>query len=218
MKLDSNHRVPHFPVVKRSNPAIDPCGQPKVKELFPFRATSLATFGAGGPVTSSPQKNLILPQQKSRKTRCLQFAARLVGAVNVRDLHESHVGRKCLAQPLNFVPNNAAPVARTILNAAQAIEQAAEFHATEPNRSRCTPPSACIDTLFPDERRAAKPQKAADCLRFAATRLKFAARLARGRAMRDKPFNRRRFCSRSEPDISVLPPIRALTFAGERST
>jgi hypothetical protein len=43
----------------------------------------------------APQKNLILPQDKSRNARCLQFAARLVGRVNVRGLRESQIEVKC---------------------------------------------------------------------------------------------------------------------------
>jgi len=43
----------------------------------------------GSAAAIAPQKNLILPQDNSRKMRCLQFAARLVAAVNVRDLRES---------------------------------------------------------------------------------------------------------------------------------
>jgi hypothetical protein len=45
----------------------------------------------GSAATSASQKNLILPQDNSRKTRCLQFAARLVARVNVRALRESQV-------------------------------------------------------------------------------------------------------------------------------
>jgi hypothetical protein len=37
------------------------------------------------------RKNHIVPQGKSRCARCLQFAARLVGGVNVRDLRESQI-------------------------------------------------------------------------------------------------------------------------------
>jgi hypothetical protein len=47
--------------------------------------------GKGSAAAIAPQKNLILPQDKSRNTRCLQFAARLVGRVNVRDLRESQI-------------------------------------------------------------------------------------------------------------------------------
>jgi hypothetical protein len=48
----------------------------------------------GSAAASAPQKNLILPQDKFAQRACLQFAARLVGRVNVRDLRESQVSVK----------------------------------------------------------------------------------------------------------------------------
>jgi hypothetical protein len=45
----------------------------------------------GSAAAIAPQENLILPQEKFAQTRCLQFAARLVGRVNVRDLRESQI-------------------------------------------------------------------------------------------------------------------------------
>jgi hypothetical protein len=49
-------------------------------------------------VTSTPRKNLILPQEKSFQTRCLQFAARPAVGVNVRTLRESQTKVKCLVR------------------------------------------------------------------------------------------------------------------------
>jgi hypothetical protein len=47
--------------------------------------------------------------------------------------------------------------------------------------------SAFINTLFRRERRATKPQNAGNCLRFAATRLRFAARLRKLRQSTGHP-------------------------------
>jgi hypothetical protein len=47
--------------------------------------------------------------------------------------------------------------------------------------------SASIDTFFRRERPATKPQNAGNCLRFAATRLKFAARLGKVRQSAGHP-------------------------------
>jgi hypothetical protein len=58
--------------------------------------------------------------------------------------------------------------------------------------------TAYPDTLFNPERCATKPQARGNCLRFAATRLKFAATLGRLRpsaGMHGKRFNRQRFLS-----------------------
>jgi hypothetical protein len=118
----------------------------------------------GSAAAIAPQKNLILPQDKSHNTRCLQFAARLVGRVNVRDLV---------------------------------------------NRSS----SVSTDTTFRAERRASKPQDAADCHRFAATCPVLAARnrvRARQFAMRLKRFNQRGFSSRSDRSILILPQAAQL--------
>jgi hypothetical protein len=76
--------------------------------------------------------------------------------------------------------------------------------------------SASIDTVFSTEQRAAKPQNLADCHRFAATRLKFAARLrvfTRHCAMCVKLFNRRRFLTRSDRGALVLPQAVPLHLA-----
>ena len=52
----------------------------------------------GSAAAIAPRKNLILPQDKSRNTRCLQFAASLVGRVNVRDLRKSQIDVKCFSR------------------------------------------------------------------------------------------------------------------------
>jgi hypothetical protein len=63
------------------------------------------------------------------------------------------------------------------LNARQAIEGALEIRNDRGQFIGWCGLSASSDRLFCRQRVAAKPQKAANCLRFAATRLKFAATL-----------------------------------------
>jgi hypothetical protein len=70
------------------------------------------------------------------------------------------------------------------------------------------PLSISIGTIFRTNRRAAKPQKAADCHQFAATCPAFAARLRVSARYPDiglKRFNRRRFPSRSDLDALIWP-------------
>jgi hypothetical protein len=81
----------------------------------------------GSAAAIAPQKNLILPQDNSRKTRCLQFAARLVGRVNVRDLRESQTSVKCFPRCRISSRMMRRAFCTSPSHASQAIEQPSEF-------------------------------------------------------------------------------------------
>jgi hypothetical protein len=81
----------------------------------------------GSAATPASQKNLILPQDKFANTRCLQFAARLVGRVNVRDLRESQIERKCFSRCQIPCRTMRSAFCASRANASQAIEQVSEF-------------------------------------------------------------------------------------------
>jgi hypothetical protein len=128
-------------------------------------------------VAIAPQKNLILPQEKLRKTLCLRFAARLAHAVNVRAMREMRIKVKCFPRRRISCRTTRRRFRALPANAPQAIERTSEFpwppgRLLAPHRS-----SACIDMVFRNERRVAKPRKLDDCLQFAAACLVLAARL-----------------------------------------
>jgi len=101
----------------------------------------------GSAATSASQKNLILPQDNSRETRCLRFAARLVGRVNVRDLRESQIEVKCFprCRISRRTMCRCSCVSRS--NTAQAIERAFEFLWAH-RRLRAQPLQALPSTRF----------------------------------------------------------------------
>jgi hypothetical protein len=167
----------------------------------------------GSAAASAPRKNLILPQANSRGARCLQFAARLVGRVNVRGMREPQLARKCFPRRRISYRTTRRRSCASRSSAPQAIEQASESPRLHTRLLTPRYSSTSIDTVFRIKRRAAKPQNAADCHQFAATRLKFAARpglFARHPATRLKRFNQRRFWSRSDRGVLILPQVAQL--------
>jgi hypothetical protein len=92
----------------------------------------------GSAAAAAPQKNLILPQDNSRKSRCLQFAARLVGAVNVRDLRESQTSVKCFPRCRISSRMMRRAFCTSPSHASQAVEQPSESPRSHGDCSRCT--------------------------------------------------------------------------------
>jgi hypothetical protein len=167
----------------------------------------------------APQKSLILPQDKSRNTRCLRFAARLVGRVNVRDLRESQIEVKCFprcrilcrrmrrafpgsarmrCKRLNRRPNLRACTRFARAPPLKRFHRHGFSHRTmrfEAKKCRRLPP-VCRNA--PDSRRKRSLVRASFARRF---------------AMRLKRFNGRRFLSRSDSAILIWPQAIQLDLA-----
>src|SRR5471030_1221890 len=71
----------------------------QIRGNFPAKLWQPFFFAEPPAATSAPQEKPGLAARNIARARvCFRFAARLVTGVNVRDLRESRVGRKCLTQ------------------------------------------------------------------------------------------------------------------------
>ena len=115
-----------------------------------------------------------LAARKIVRTRCLQFAARLVVRVNVRALQDSQGLVKCLARRGLPGKRTKRPVMRGARLHHKPLNQQRYFNATPPDR-RLIPHKRFHRRAFPPVLIRDEAQNRPLCLRLAATRLKFAA-------------------------------------------
>jgi hypothetical protein len=98
VKIDSDHRAGILPVAKRSMQRSILAGSVKLAEYFPHQAAAVAAIGGEARCHILAPKKPRLAARKIAPTCCRQFAARLVGGVNVRPRRKSQVERKCITQ------------------------------------------------------------------------------------------------------------------------
>jgi hypothetical protein len=75
VKVGSDHRVCIFAVSKIGNAASILADSDQPEEFFPHKTTARGLLAAKGSATSSPWKNLGLPQEKLRSQNGLRFAS-----------------------------------------------------------------------------------------------------------------------------------------------
>jgi hypothetical protein len=100
-----------------------------VANLRKFFHESMAAVCSGAIVSrrSSPRKNLVLPQEKSRSQIRLRFAARDSHRVNVRRGGKSAVARKCFTQRRIFEAAGMVDPAGRIAHRPQVLQAATNF-------------------------------------------------------------------------------------------